>query len=472
MIRLFLYLFSMKHIRSFAILVFLATSVSSFSQSPIGVFDSGTGGLTVLEAILTLDAFNNKTGKPGADGKKDFVNESFQYLADQANMPYGNYAAEKKTDLLKENILLSMDFLRGQTFMTRRNNGWNPQRKSPVKMLVLACNTATAYALTDIRDHVRGNTQPTPVIGVIDAGSKAALLHQQKNSGTIGVFATAGTVASDGYPRTLRAMASEYGLTELSIISQGGFGLAESIDRDWSYYVDTASQVRAEYKGPSLTHKNYPIRPELMHVYRFDTSNNRLLCEYDDQGKCTEVQLNDPANYTRYHLVSLLEKMRAEKYPQPLNTLILGCTHYPYMRDTITSVLRELYQYREKGEYIYRAVLSPEVELIDPSVETAKEAYLALRKQGLQNSKSMQFKTAYPKAEFFITVPNPDDPAAQLQPDGWFAYAYKYGRTAGVKRNDVRYVPFDRVNVSASTYGRFQIALPAVYGLMHSAVGR
>jgi hypothetical protein len=179
------------------------------------------------------------------------------------------------------------------------------------------------------------------------------------------------------------------------------------------------------------------------------------------------VQLNDPANYTRYHLVSLLEKMRAEKYVQPLNTLILGCTHYPYMRDTIQNVLRELYQYREKGEYIYRTVLSPEVELIDPSVETAKEAYLELRKQGLQNSKSMQFNTAYPKAEFFITVPNPDDPLVQLQPDGWFTYGYKYGRTAGVKRNDVRYVPFDRVNVSASTYDRFQIALPAVYRLMH-----
>ena len=49
---------------------------------PIGVFDSGTGGLTVLEAMLTLDAFNNVTGKPGADGKPDFDKEYFQYLAD------------------------------------------------------------------------------------------------------------------------------------------------------------------------------------------------------------------------------------------------------------------------------------------------------------------------------------------------------------------------------------------------------
>jgi glutamate racemase len=359
-----------------------------------------------------------------------------------------------------------MDFLRGQIFYTRRETSWNPQRKAPVKMLVLACNTATAYALTDIRSHERSDAGGTPVIGVIEAGSKAALEYQRTHRGTIGVFATAGTVASDGYPRTLRNMAAAYGLKDLSISSQGGFGLAESIDRDWSYYVDTASRVRSDYKGPSVKHKNYPIRPELMQVYHFDTTNNRLLCEYDDQGKCTEVQLNDPVNYTRYHLVSLLEKMRAERYALPLNTLILGCTHYPYMRDTISGVLKELYNYQEKGEYIYRNVLAPNVELIDPSVETAKEAYVALRKKSLENKKPIVFNTDHPRAEFFITVPNPDDPNIQTQPDGWFTYQYKYGRKAGEKRDDVKYVPFDRVNVSVETYQRFQRALPSVYQLL------
>jgi glutamate racemase len=454
------------------LLFFICYSGVLCAQSPIGVFDSGTGGLTVLEAILNLDAFNNKTGKPGADGKKDFANESFQYLADQANMPYGNYAAVNKTPLLKEHIFRCMDFLRGQVFYTRRAAGWNPQRKSSVKMLVLACNTATAYAFTDIRDRVRSDKPSPPVIGVIDAGAKAALLHQQKKRGTIGVFATAGTVASDGYPSTLRSKAAGYGLKDLSIVSQGGYGLAESIDRDWSYFIDTATRVRAEYKGPSLVNKNYPIRPELMQAYRFDITNNRLLCEYDDQGNCTEVQLNDPANYTRYHLVSLLEKMRAEKYPLPLNTLILGCTHYPYMRDTIKNVLRELYHYQENGQYPYRSVLASEVELIDPSVETAKEAYLALRKQGLQNSTAQRFNTAYPKAEFFITVPNVDDPQVSLQPDGWFTYAYKYGRSVGREQPDVQYVLFDRSNVSDATYQRFQLALPSTFSLLRTSLGR
>ena len=85
-------------------------------QLPIGVFDSGTGGLTILQAILTLDAFNNKTGEPGGDGIPDFSNEAFQYLADQANMPYGNYAAVDKTLLLKEHILKNMQFLLNKNY--------------------------------------------------------------------------------------------------------------------------------------------------------------------------------------------------------------------------------------------------------------------------------------------------------------------------------------------------------------------
>ena len=85
-------------------------------QLPIGIFDSGTGGLTILQAILTLDEFNNKTGAPGADGKPDFSNEAFQYLADQANMPYGNYAAANKTLLLKEHIIKNMQFFLQQQY--------------------------------------------------------------------------------------------------------------------------------------------------------------------------------------------------------------------------------------------------------------------------------------------------------------------------------------------------------------------
>jgi hypothetical protein len=129
-------------------------------------------------------------------------------------------------------------------------------------------------------------------------------------------------------------------------------------------------------------------------------------------------------------------------------------------------VLKELYQYQENGTYIYRNVLAAAVALIDPSVETAKEAYIALRSQSLQNREPIQFSTALPRAEFFITVPNSDASIVQLQPDGWFTYAYKYGRVCGEKRDDVRYVPFDRINVSEATYKRIQISLPTVHMLL------
>ena len=54
---------------------------------PIGVFDSGIGGLTVLEEILKIDTFHNDSLAPGPDGRPDFENERFIYFGDQANMP-------------------------------------------------------------------------------------------------------------------------------------------------------------------------------------------------------------------------------------------------------------------------------------------------------------------------------------------------------------------------------------------------
>ena len=414
---------------------------------PIGVFDSGTGGLTVLEAMLRLDAYNNATGLPGADGKPDFSSEFFEYLADQANMPYGNYAAEKKTDLLKEHIFKNMQFL------LQSNN-----TKQSTKMIVLACNTATAYALSDIKAKFKAENIQVPVIGVIDAGAKAALAYQAKaGAGTIGVFATAGTVASEGYPRTLQAMAKEKTLPVLSVVSQGGAGLAESIDRDWSYFVDTLTQARKEYKGPSMKNPLYSIDTTLLSAYQFDKTNNKLLCEYDDKGSCLDLQLNDPANYVRYHLVSLLEKMVQQNIKTPMNTLILGCTHYPYMLDTIAKVLNELYDYKKDNQYRYRSFMTKHIELIDPSVETAKEAYLALREMQLGNTAGVQ------PNRFFITTPNKALTEAQLQPDGWFTYAYKYGRAVGEKKDYVQYVPFDHKNISDASYERFKLVLPNSY---------
>jgi len=443
-------------------ILFFCTALTAQQKTknnlPIGVFDSGTGGLTVLEAMLTLDAFNNITGKPGADGMLDFDKEYFQYLADQANMPYGNYAAENKTKLLQEHVVKNMDFLLKNRYDISWMQQTSPKEKQSVKMLVLACNTATAFALEEVKQFVQDNGTKAPVVGVINAGVKAALAYQSTHEkGAIGVFATAGTVASDGYPKSIRSLAASMQMAAPVIVSQGGFGLADAIDRDYSFYVDTASAHRKDYKGPSVNNTKYKIDTALLNVYKFNKENNKLLCEYDDKGKCLDIQLNDPENYVRYHLVSLIEKMRSQGITTPMNTLILGCTHYPFMRDTIRNVLNELYNMKFNGQYAYRSVLAKHVELIDPAVETAKEAYIEMRKLALGNA------TAKQPNKFFITVPNKSLKEVQLQPDGWFTYEYKYGRNEGANKPFVLFTPFDDKNISEATYQRLKAALPAVY---------
>ena len=94
------------------------SSCAASAGLPIGVFDSGTGGLAVLEEILRLDRFDNDTGTPisSGDGRPDFADEQFVFLADQANMPYGNYPAAGKRSLLVELVLKDSLFLLGTAY--------------------------------------------------------------------------------------------------------------------------------------------------------------------------------------------------------------------------------------------------------------------------------------------------------------------------------------------------------------------
>jgi hypothetical protein len=118
---------------------------------PVGVFDSGVGGLTVLEALKTFDMHDNASGNPGADGLPDFANERFVYFGDQANMPYGNYGTVGKTDFLRELVLKDAAFLLGRRW--RANATSEPRMdKPPVKAIVIACNTATAYAIFKLKN--------------------------------------------------------------------------------------------------------------------------------------------------------------------------------------------------------------------------------------------------------------------------------------------------------------------------------
>ena len=168
---------------------------------PIGMFDSGTGGLTVLDALLNLDIFDNSSRMPrqDGDGNKDFITEQFIYFGDQANMPYGHYPEKNKTAFLKELILRDALFLMGSKYYRSPDDEKYQTGKQPVKLIVIACNTATAYGKTDIENMLATAGSGIKVIGVIDAGVRGALATFGINeSGTIAVMATAGTVLSDG----------------------------------------------------------------------------------------------------------------------------------------------------------------------------------------------------------------------------------------------------------------------------------
>ena len=124
---------------------------------PIGVFDSGTGVLTVLDAILDFDQYDNDlhSFKKTGDGARDFKEEYFIYRGDQANMPYGRYSGKNKTDLLKEHIIKDVQFLLGNKYYLSGSDSEYQADKSPVKAVVIACNTATAYGKADIEDFIK-----------------------------------------------------------------------------------------------------------------------------------------------------------------------------------------------------------------------------------------------------------------------------------------------------------------------------
>ena len=184
---------------------------------PIGVFDSGVGGMTVLERLLKMDLYDNETGERKSDGRADFEGERFVYFGDQANMPYGDYAAAGKSDYLKKLIVEDAEFLLAKK----------------AKAVVIACNTATAWGLE--RVCARTAKENVPTIGVIEAGVASALslpeIAGAAGNVSIGVMATPGTIASGAYERTILREAKKRGIkARITVVSQGCAGLADAVE--------------------------------------------------------------------------------------------------------------------------------------------------------------------------------------------------------------------------------------------------
>ncbi|EOS56259.1 MULTISPECIES: glutamate racemase [Paenibacillus] len=223
-----------------------------FVQQAIAILDSGVGGLTVCKEVM-----------------RQLPREKIIYFGDTARAPYGPRSPEE-VRLFTEQIV---DYL----------IQFHP------KMIVIACNTATAAALDFIKAKV-----DIPVIGVIHPGARAAI--SATKTGKIGVIGTVGTIRSGAYTVALRELNPQ---------------------------IEIVSEACPEFV-PLVEHGLYETK-EALHV---------------------------------------VERSLREMKKQPMDCLILGCTHYPFLKDPI------------------QRVMGPNVKLISSADETAREISTILHQRG------------------------------------------------------------------------------------------
>lgn len=427
---------------------------------PIGVFDSGTGGLTVLDAILKMDEFDNQTHEPGGDGLPDFVEERFIYLGDKANMPYGRYDSEGKSDFLRELVIKDIQFLLGSGYYGAAEDPEPRRDKPPVKAVVIACNTATAYGLELAREAFLEWGLDIAVIGIVDSGAKAALsrLGEGGEPRLVGVFATEGTCASQGYPQAVERILSGRGTAGVDVIQQAGFGWAGAVDGDPAYIDSGAREVRGPdaYQGPRLGHPRYPIDPGRLEEYNFDRGGNSLLVREDAGGRLIEIELNSVSNYIRFYVTRMVLESASLFPGRSLDAVILGCTHYPYFKQEI----QEHFNYLRGLDPAYASIIPPNLPVIDPAVSEAKELYEYLKREALFGSGSFW------DSRFFISVPNPLLKQNRIEKNGEFSIDYKYGRTINRSLLEVKQVPLTQKELAPDVFSRIREKMPLIFQIM------
>jgi len=380
----------------------------ALADLPIGVFDSGIGGLTVLEALLTTDAFNNVTHAPGADGRPDFDQERFIYLGDQANMPYGNYPSSGREDFLRELVLKDAIFLLGQRYHVRGPDGALTLRrdKPPVKAIVIACNTATAYGFEAIREALREWNIPVLVVGVVEAGARG--LAQAGRGGAVGVMATVGTCSSEVYPRTIARTFAGAGLPEPQVSQWGSPRLAGVIEGDPAFDTPLAQQIAADVRALVQSHRN------------------RLAAHGAG--------------------------------PQPIERIMLGCTHYPLITAELDAAFTAL-----RGEADFAAWIAPQRVFINPAEWTARELFRELSTARLHRDPARSSGTTF-TGEFFLSVANDRWPGVKLAGPGTLDTTYKYQRQPGrLDTEDTVVVPMTRTILPDVSRRLLRERLPAVW---------
>lgn len=193
------------------------------NPAPLGVFDSGIGGLTVARALF-----------------ERLPKESVIYFGDTARVPYGPKSPETVRRYSGE--ILGYLLKRG------------------VKAVVVACNTSTAHALDYLRERAT-----VPVVGVIEPGARAAVAATK--SGAIGVIGTAGTIASGAYERAIKALRADARVHVqpcplfVPLVEEGWFDhpAAELIARE---YLQPLKQAKVDVLVLGCTH--YPLLKPLL----------------------------------------------------------------------------------------------------------------------------------------------------------------------------------------------------------------
>ena len=369
------------------------------SGLPIGVLDCSVNGFEVVERLLTLDCFDNITGKPEPDGIIDFGGENIQFLSDRANGPYGGYIAKDNLDFLKEQVLSNTIFLMSDDFFNLAGDEYRSGFKEPVKMIIVSSPVADLRVLPDINNFLEQSGTGVKAIGVVEAGIREAVSDVDEDGNLcVGVL-----FAPDG---------------------------VSSIEYD-----TTAVVARDSYAGPVAGVSYNNIDMSLFDRYGFDTQGNALL--YVRNGDISGVQLNSVENYARFHLVSMIERHRRSGSRVPISSIILADGSYAQIRDILEEVMDELYNYRRGGIYLYRSGISPDFRFIDPAECAAVEAYKILR-----NDRNLALRGDLTRLESFITMPSASLPEDAINPDGTMKDDYRYGRQCGSEELTTKVVPF------------------------------
>lgn len=405
------------------------------SGLPIGVLDCSVNGFEVVERLLTLDCFDNITGKPEPDGIIDFGGENIQFLSDRANGPYGGYIEVGSLDFLKEQVLSNTIFLMSDDYFNLAGDEYRSGFKEPVKMIIVSSPVADLRVLPDINNFLEQSGTGVKAIGVVEAGIREAVSDVDEDGNLcVGVLFAPDGVSSIEYESMIRKSVGNTG-GKVQVLNQEAVGLDAAIKGDTAYVDTTAVVARDSYAGPVAGVSYNNIDMSLFDRYGFDTQDNALL--YVRKGDLSGVQLNSVENYARFHLVSMIERHRRSGSRVPISSIILADGSYAQIRDILEEVMEELYNYRRGGIYLYRSGISPDFKFIDPAECAAAEAYKVLR-----NDRNLALRGELTRLESFITMPSASLPEDALNPDGTMKDDYKYGRQCGSEDLTTKVVPF------------------------------